>query len=181
LKIRIKDWAMVSAIGVFYCCFMSMLLSLIHFPSIDLFQTESGETIADAMSSGFTIIIPVLFAPIVEELLFRKFFYGGLRKKLSPLFAALLVSIVFAMMHLNTAQMVYAFCFSLILCELAERTANWYVCAVTHLLANGFSALVNNVEPIKNFFETYAIYCVIFSCIGLISMMILFINNHKEN
>lgn len=56
--------------------------------------------INEALSSKFilTAIAAVIFAPVVEELLFRYLIYNGL-KKINPIFAHIIVGLLFGFFH----------------------------------------------------------------------------------
>ena len=122
-------------IGAAYCVFGNLLIRIAGIPDLALFGNDPI-SLMEEDSLMLLIVLELLIAPVVEELLFRKLFYGSLRKRMGYVAAALIVSLVFAVLHLNIAQAVYAFVFSLILCEIAERTANWYLCVSAHIAAN---------------------------------------------
>ena len=121
------------------------------------------------------ILLEVLIAPFIEELLFRKLFYGKLRQKLFFVWTALIVSAVFAVLHLNIAQAVYAFVFSLILCEIAERTANWYLCVSAHIAANLGAILASEIVPLNVLLLLSPVSTVIVSALLLIGGLLLLI------
>ncbi len=47
------------------------------------------------------LILAVLLAPPIEELMFRGIFYGGCRRSLGPVWAAVLTTVVFVMLHVT--------------------------------------------------------------------------------
>jgi membrane protease YdiL (CAAX protease family) len=67
-----------------------------HYPQMDYWRRMS-------MNSGFTQIAwavsALLFAPPIEELLFRGVLYGGYRKSFGPVGAAVITTFVFVLLH----------------------------------------------------------------------------------
>lgn len=90
----------------------------------------------------------VILPPIVEELLFRGFLFGGLRKKLTLVWATLITSAMFAAPHLlgsSTGLLwiaaVDTFVLSLVLCYVRERTGALWACIGIHAVKNGLAFL----------------------------------------
>lgn len=59
------------------------------------------EEYRSAQFLGFTLLVKALWAPVVEETIFRGILYGGLRKLLPPAGAIILSAAVFAALHLG--------------------------------------------------------------------------------
>ena len=87
----------------------------------------------------------VVVAPIAEEIIFRGWLYGKLREKLSPemseragiIVAALLVSLLFGLVHGQWNVGVNVFAMSLVLCALREITGTIYAGILLHMIKNG--------------------------------------------
>ena len=87
----------------------------------------------------------VVVAPIAEEIIFRGWLYGKLRKKLSfeiserasAVIASLLVSLLFGLVHGQWNVGVNVFAMSMILCALREITGTIYAGILLHMLKNG--------------------------------------------
>lgn len=103
-------------------------------------------------ASGFvplalTAISLVILPPLVEEIVFRGFLYGGLRKKLTPVVAAIITSLVFALPHalessngkLLWVAAIDTFTLSLVLCYLREKTGSIYAGMGVHAIKNGLA------------------------------------------
>lgn len=86
----------------------------------------------------------VLMPAIVEEILIRGFLYGGLVKKLSKWIAALVVSAIFAVAHLQIGSgepllwiaAIDTFILSMVLIWLRERTGNIWTGVLVHMIKN---------------------------------------------
>ena len=110
-----------------------------------------------------TIFVVVLFAPAVEEVIFRGAVYGGLRKlvalllgrlrrlgkgpsriggSVSFIFAALISSALFALLHLELVLLPALFALAIALCVLYQRTDSLLPCFVAHASFNSFAVLI---------------------------------------
>lgn len=103
-------------------------------------------------ASGFwplalTAMSLVVLPPLIEEIVFRGFLYGGLRKRLTPIIAALVTSLVFAAPHalessdgtLLWVAAIDTFTLSLVLCYLREKTGAIYAGIGLHAIKNGLA------------------------------------------
>jgi membrane protease YdiL (CAAX protease family) len=106
-----------------------------------------------------TVFVVVLFAPAVEEIIFRGAIFGGLRKLLalpfrrlhghakvggtiSFAFAALISSVLFALLHLEPVLVPTLFLLGIALCALYRRTGSLLPCFAAHATFNSFAVLV---------------------------------------
>ncbi len=95
-------------------------------------------------SELFLVLISlVILPPIIEEILFRGFLYTGLRSKIPKITAALVVSLIFASLHLlETSNGVLwiagldTFILSLVLVWLREKTDSLYASIGVHTIKN---------------------------------------------
>lgn len=78
----------------------------------------------------------VIIAPIAEELIFRGWLYGNLRKRLSMPISILLVSVLFGLIHGQWNVGVNVFALSVVLCGLREITGTIYSGILVHILKN---------------------------------------------
>ncbi len=127
---------------------MVLLLIIIGLASIT-FQTEflhwhwlEDETIY----SGYQhpayflsdLIAAAMLAPFVEEVFFRRWMFGTLRKKLNQTISVVLVAVVFALLH---GDVFGAFTFSIVMSVLYLRTRSLALPMVLHALHNGLLIL----------------------------------------
>lgn len=107
---------------------------------ISTVHTDSAhDAVRDTISSSppaITLLYMFLIAPVCEEIIFRGVGYPLLRRKFSPWVAAVLVSLVFALLHGNITQGVTAFAISIPLCFLYEKTGRVAPGSAAHILAN---------------------------------------------
>lgn len=85
----------------------------------------------------------ITVGPFFEEAFFRGLWYGVLRGKIPKFFAVIIVSSVFAIVHIFTkpAQYFGVFLIGVILTLLYEKTNNLYSSIITHILINLFRIL----------------------------------------
>ena len=94
---------------------------------------------SDLYTAGDKIIaflIIVVVAPIAEEIIFRGFLYGKLRKRLNLPLSILLVSLLFAVLHGQWNVAVNVFATSVVLCALREVTGTIYAGTLVHIIKN---------------------------------------------
>jgi len=117
------------------------------FPWFDAEQAQSVgfETYIAGFDRVVAFITLVVIAPIAEEIIFRGWLYGKLRKNLSDkmsnvagmVIAILLVSILFGLVHMQWNVGVNVFALSVVLCGLREVTGTIYAGMLLHMLKNG--------------------------------------------
>lgn len=85
----------------------------------------------------FQVLFSVgIFAPFCEELACRGIFYRGYRKSGSAFYAMLLSALLFALMHMNINQAMYAFVMGIISVLLVEATGSLWSSVLYHGLIN---------------------------------------------
>lgn len=78
----------------------------------------------------------VIGAPLMEEILFRGIFYGVLRKHLKPVYAMLLSSVLFGLVHGQLIQIVYATFLGCVLTLLMIKYRTLKAAIVAHMIFN---------------------------------------------
>ena len=81
----------------------------------------------------------VVIAPIVEEIVFRGWLYGKLRRRYVMPIAIFLTSLLFGIVHLQWNVGVNVFATSIILCLLREVTGTVYSGILLHMIKNGLA------------------------------------------
>lgn len=87
-------------------------------------------------------LLAVIVAPLSEELFFRAFLYRSLKTYLSPTLAAILSSLLFAVMHWNWHSSLSLFILGLWLCRSYEKSGNIWVPITLHALFNGNTLII---------------------------------------
>ena len=96
-----------------------------------------------AMSRNvFGIISITIMAPLVEELLFRGAIQGHLQRKgMKPLYAILIASAVFGIVHMNPIQIPFAFAIGMIFGWLYYRTGSVVPGMIGHFINNSIATI----------------------------------------
>lgn len=101
------------------------------------------DTLFSMSRDVFGIISIAIMAPIVEELLFRGAIQGYLlRRGMKPIYAILIASAVFGIVHFNPAQVVFAFAIGMIFGWLYYRTGSVVPGIVGHFINNGIATIL---------------------------------------
>ncbi|MBQ3321071.1 CPBP family intramembrane metalloprotease [Candidatus Saccharibacteria bacterium] len=133
---------------VVYLIMAGLFLTLFSiFPWFDANQTQ--DVGFSLMSAGADRILAfltlVVVAPIMEEVIFRGWFYGKLRdnlaqevsEKTSIVVSTLIVSLIFGILHFQWNVGVNVFALSIVLCLLREITGTTYAGILLHMIKNG--------------------------------------------
>jgi len=99
------------------------------------------EIIKNCNWQSFAIIAfgAIIIAPLSEEIIFRRVFYGFLSKRMNPVSAAVLVSGLFAGIHQSILQFPALFILGLVLQFLYVRFNSLYPAIILHVLQNSIS------------------------------------------
>ena len=152
----IDKWVTWTDIGlsiggiVVYFILAAILLSI--FSIFPWFNAEQAQNIGfNTNLYGFERMLAfltlVVVAPIAEELIFRGYLYGKMREKFSQItseiwsviISALLVSVVFGIVHMQWNVGVNVFAMSLVACALREYTGTIYAGIMLHMIKNGLA------------------------------------------
>jgi membrane protease YdiL (CAAX protease family) len=114
-------------------------LMLIEFPVQDIVNKLKNENFENKV----LIIISVLFiAPLTEEIVFRKFLYGSLKKYLGAGMSAMASSLIFSLVHFSIFSFMVLFLLGLFFCYYYEKHKT--ICAPVwiHFNFNLFSTIL---------------------------------------
>lgn len=141
---------MWSIIGIFMAYFSQIIASLIEIRVLNITPgSENTATIMDfARAVPIFVIIPMLIAPILEELIFRKIIFGSLYKRTNFFIAATISALIFGFIHgepthiLIYASMGYVFAF------LYVKTKRIIVPIIAHAGMNSIAVLAQfSIDP----------------------------------
>lgn len=82
------------------------------------------------------IVMAVVMAPIAEEVIFRGYFYGVIRRYGGRIPALLISSLIFAAIHIHLPSVPGLFLLAIILCLLYERTGSLWASIAFHAAFN---------------------------------------------
>jgi membrane protease YdiL (CAAX protease family) len=110
-------------------------------------QLTGGGPVANPLdSAGHAWVIPnamlaLLLAPVCEEIAFRGFLFGGLRRRLSFRWSAAISAGLFALIHGDPVRMPSLFVSGLILAAVYERRKTLVASMSTHAVVNLISVI----------------------------------------
>lgn len=151
---RLPDWIdimLAPAGAIIYLLGAGLLVGIFMklFPQIDY---EQAQDIGFKDLSGYwqyllAFVTLVVIAPIAEEVLFRGYLYGKLRKHVSLWLAMLLTSVLFGAAHGQWNVAIDTFALSIVLCSLREVTGSIWAGTLLHMLKNGLAFYVLFINP----------------------------------
>lgn len=136
---------------VVYLILSAIILYLVTlvFPAFD--STQMQETGFGNVSQRHEFILAfltlVVVAPLAEEILFRGYLYGKLRKTVPVWLAMLLTSVLFAAIHGQWNVAVDVFALSIVLCILRETTGSIWAGVLLHMVKNGIAFYILFINP----------------------------------
>jgi membrane protease YdiL (CAAX protease family) len=143
-------------IGSFIVVFIISIVTLIAGKNIDGLSAPIVEAMAQSDFSMVLIIIySVVFAPILEELIFRGIILNSL-SKYDRTFAIIVSSIMFGVTHGNFQQAFYATIMGIVLAAVDLRYNSIVPSVIVHTCANAFSAIAAITVSSSGYLETAA-------------------------
>lgn len=131
-KMQLKDILPLIALGVSIALFLNMLILLF-----------SNNYSSDIFPFYLMLISSGIVGPIYEEILFRYIFYNRLTKKFSFLYAILINSFIFALVHFSFIKSIYAFVLGIIFCLVYHKKKNILAPILVHMAANTIVLFIN--------------------------------------
>jgi membrane protease YdiL (CAAX protease family) len=89
----------------------------------------------------------VVIAPLAEEILFRGYLYGKLKKFVPVWVAILATSLLFGFLHGDLNLAVDTFALSIVLCLLRESTGSIWASILLHMTKNGIAFYILFINP----------------------------------
>lgn len=130
---------------------LSFLLTMLasHLPFYNSNQVQN--TGFAGLSQGYEYILAfvtlIIIAPVSEEILFRGFLLGKLRKHVPIWVAILITSLLFGLVHFQWDVSVDVFALSIVLCLLRVGTGRLWPSILLHMLKNGIAFYFLFINP----------------------------------
>ncbi len=133
----------VLAVSGIIVCLSISLNNIISMSPLVPMSTEYE--IASNAFYGSTIWLEILgsalVTPFLEELLHRGVVYGRLRRMMGMWPSVLVSALIFAALHFNIVQFVYAFLLGIVFALFVEKTGHIYPAVIAHIVANGIAVI----------------------------------------
>jgi uncharacterized protein len=138
-----KDLGLAPVAFILYFIGSALFIYIVSqvFPSFDVNQEQpiGFENISQRYEYLLAFFTLVIVAPVAEEVLFRGYLYGKLRRIMPLWIAVVLTSLLFAAIHLQWNVAVDVFVLSVIMCLLREVTGSIWAGIVVHIIKNGIA------------------------------------------
>lgn len=108
------------------------------------YMSDVSQLLADNMRM---ILLVSVIAPIIEELVFRLFMLGLLKRFLPFIVANLLQAVLFGIYHGKIIQGLYAFLLGFLIGMLKEKTQTILACIAFHVAFNVSGLLIDDFAP----------------------------------
>lgn len=131
----------LAPVGYIVTIVLTMGLTAI-FSSFSWFDANEAQSLGysfymQGWERGIAFLELAVIAPIVEELIFRGWLYGNLRLRIPKIWAILVVSIIFGLIHMQWNVGITVFVMSVVACGLREITGSIYAGTLLHMINNG--------------------------------------------
>lgn len=129
---------------------VTVVLYMINIPGLDLQQVQ--EIGFRGMTQPYEFIVAflalVVFAPVFEELMFRGYLFGRLRRLHKYLLSAVLTSLVFGAVHMQLNVAIDTFILGMFMSYARERFDSVYPPIFMHMIKNGFAYALLFIAPL---------------------------------
>lgn len=155
-KIKIKNPMNIAfmVIGAnFFMNFTNIIVNIIimQFTTVETSNNQLGIELMFERYPVYIVMTAVIFAPIVEELVFRGTIYSYMRQKMNFIWCAILNSFIFAGLHFTVSlltgdlsDIIFLLAYmsqSFIICYIYEKTDNIFLPIVLHFMNNALAVL----------------------------------------
>lgn len=139
---KVYGITIIFTIGAFF------VLQLINSLTLMILGVTEADSTQELLSqSAVFMFFTALFAPFVEELIFRGLLVTFFKKRgFSNWFTIAAITITFALIH-SQNMMMYALVFGLVLMGIRFVTGDWKLCVVFHFVGNLMSCLLTTFAP----------------------------------
>lgn len=179
-----KLYGILAAGGMAGCLAGSNMISMSGLIEVSEGYASTAETL---YSTGFGVELIALgiLAPLTEEMLFRGLVYRRF-KETSPMIPAMIwASLVFALLHGNMVQGIYAFIMGIVFCYVYERYGSMKAPILMHMSANILSVVASETSILDFVYQNQMVfYTVTFICclivIGAVYMIEMYVRPITE-
>lgn len=152
---RLPSWSdigLTPVAFVFYSLIVVTVFTLLStwWPSLPLDQNQDTgfQSFGSQLDNMLAFLTLVIMAPIAEEVLFRGYLYGKLKRYTPVVLAALVSSLLFALAHMRLNVGIDVFILGLVLCGLRSLTGSIWAGVLVHMLKNAIAYYLLFVSPL---------------------------------
>lgn len=142
-------WAPAGMVVYFILTAIVTALASTYLTFIDYTQAQDTGFASVATQAEYILafITLVVMAPIAEEVLFRGYLFGKLRKHLRLWVAILITSLLFAIVHFQWNVGLDVFVLSIVLCLLRVISGSLWPSILLHMMKNGIAFYFLFINP----------------------------------
>jgi uncharacterized protein len=139
-----KDFGIALLTLLVYYIAAALFASLVLQPEQEDIGGELGVGDPNLLIAISAVLVIGLVAPVTEELFFRGFVFAGLRSRWSLWPSAIVVGLIFGIVHAPTGltAVVPLAALGVALCWLYDRTGSLWPCVAAHVFNNGLALVV---------------------------------------
>lgn len=175
---ELKDYVFIGWLGISLGICLSVAVSIFGISEQDEAFKQVNELI-ESQPFWLKIVSVGIIIPIQEELMYRGLIYKNIEQRYNHIKAAVISSMVFAVMHMNLSQGIYAFLMGLVLAFIYQKTKNIYACITFHCSANIFAVFVSTNTVNEFLMENMYLVPAVLLCM-IVSAYVIILYLHKE-
>ncbi|WP_017187340.1 CPBP family intramembrane glutamic endopeptidase [Alkalibacillus haloalkaliphilus] len=138
-----------SIIGVFLAYAVQIVANMINIYVLGIDGgSENTQSIMEIIEANiWFIILPIVFAPILEEIIFRKIIFGELYKRTNFIIAGIISALIFAAVHMDFTFILTYTAMGFAFAYLYVKTKRIIVPIIAHMAMNAIVVLIQmNVD-----------------------------------
>ena len=167
--IRLVHFILLVLLGLFLSLTINSIFIYTGFIKLSIVPSGIDDRVIYIIAMIIRILTSCVIGPLIEEIVFRGFLFNSLSKRIKVILAALLTTIIFAVMHISISTVIFAIFTGLVFIYFYIKTNNLLVSFTIHSSCN-IMALVVLFVPIS---VPWIIVYLIISVILFISCKIL--------
>lgn len=181
---RVKTGWIIEMLAITFCLSVALNNILCMSPLVQMseeFQDASNAFYGSTI--GIELVGSALVTPLLEELLHRGVVYGRLRRRMGMWSSVILSALIFAILHFNIVQFIYAFLLGIVFALFVEKTGKLYPAVLAHILANGVAVIRTETGFLQNTVDGSAvawIYSIVHLVVGILGVILMWKNYREE-
>lgn len=181
---RVKTGWIIEMLAITFCLSVALNNILCMSPLVQMseeFQDASNAFYGSTI--GIELVGSALVTPLLEELLHRGVVYGRLRRRMGMWSSVILSALIFAILHFNIVQFIYAFLLGIVFALFVEKTGKLYPAVLAHILANGVAVIRTETGFLHNTVDGSAvawISSIVHLVVGILGVILMWKNYREE-
>lgn len=136
------------AYGLLTTIILSVITANIAGFPADQAQETGFSAFGSRLDNMLAFVTLVVLAPLAEEVVFRGYLYGKLKKYVPVIVAAIATSVLFGIVHMQWNVGIDVFVLSLVLCGLRSLTGSIWAGVLVHMIKNAIAYYILFVSPL---------------------------------